>query len=113
MVKLIVVNKRKPGTTQEEFNRAWRNHGRLILSTPEFVRHMRKYVQCYPVPSSIQLPTDAEIGGISELWFDSVEDLSKLVQEPCIPEITMPDTVKFIDFENSPNFLVEEVLVQG
>ncbi len=111
MVKLIVVNKRKKGVTQEAFRRAWLNHGELLISTPTFARHMAKYSQSHIVSSSLQLPGDPEIGGISELWFDSIEELSELVKEPCVKEITMPDTVKFIDFENSPNYLCEEILI--
>ncbi len=107
MIKLIVLNKRKHGITQDEWTRMWRDHGQLLVSTPEFARHMRKYIQSriIPMPKSIPIPTNAEIGGISELWFNSVEDLRKLCNEPCVREITMPHTIKFIDFENSPNFL--------
>jgi EthD domain len=50
MVKYIICARRKSGMTRAEFSTYWRNqHGPLVRSVPEFMRHVRKYVQCHLV----------------------------------------------------------------
>lgn len=114
MVKLIACAKRKPGITREEFSRYWRdNHGPLVRSVPEFIRHVRKYVQCHIVPSPAPLRTNAEIDGIAELWFDSLSELNQAFNEPRYLEIIRPDERKFVDLKNSFSFITEEVPIHG
>jgi hypothetical protein len=54
MVKLIICAARKPTMTHEEFDAYWRDqHGPLVRSVPEFMRHVRKYVQCHIAADSV------------------------------------------------------------
>jgi uncharacterized protein (TIGR02118 family) len=100
--------------THEEFSRYWReNHGPLVTSVPEFIRHVRKYVQCHIAPGSGPLRTNAEIDGIAELWFDSLEDLNQAFNEPRYMEIIRPDERKFVDLKNSFSFITEDVPIHG
>ena len=72
MVKLIICIKRKTGMTRKEFDAYWQNqHGSLVKSVPEFMRHVRKYVQCHIVENSVPLGVAAPYDGVAELWFDS------------------------------------------
>ena len=50
----------------------WQNqHGPLVKSVPEFMRHVRKYVQCHIVENSVPLGVAAPYDGEAELRFDS------------------------------------------
>jgi len=46
-----------------------------------------------------------------ELWFDSVEELEKVFQEPRYLEVIRPDELKFVDLDKCLSFLTEEVPV--
>jgi uncharacterized protein (TIGR02118 family) len=112
MVKLIACARRKPGITHEEFARYWRqNHGPLVTSVPEFMRYVRKYVQCHIVSNSGPLGISTDYVGIAELWFDSADDLKRAFSEPRYLEIIRPDELKFVDLANSVSFITEEVAI--
>jgi uncharacterized protein (TIGR02118 family) len=114
MVKLIVCARRKPGITHDEFARYWREaHGPLVKSVPEFIRHVRKYVQCDIVSSSAPLGAVSDYDGVAELWFDSVEELNEAFKEPRYLEIIRPDELKFADLVNCVSFVTEEVPIYG
>jgi uncharacterized protein (TIGR02118 family) len=110
MVKLIVCAKRKPGMTHEEFDHYWReNHGPLVRSVPEFIRHVRKYVQCHIVSNSVPLGASSDYDGVAELWFDSLDELHQAFNEPRYLEIIRTDELKFADIANSVSLVTEEV----
>jgi len=114
MVKLIACAKRKPGITHEEFGRYWReNHGPLVKSVPEFIRHVRKYVQCHIVSNSAPLGASSDYDGVAELWFDSLDELNKAFNEPRYLEIIRADELKFADLANCVSFVTEEVPIHG
>ena len=113
MVKLIVCAKRKPGITREEFGRYWReSHGPLVKSVSEFIRHVRKYVQCHMVSNSGPLGTGTDYDGIAELWYDSAEDVNRAfgglqearhhIQDSSLPAAAGPD-----DRQELPGFDVQ------
>ena len=83
MVKLIICVKRKTGMSRKEFDAYWQNqHGPLVKSVPEFMRHVRKYVQCHIVENSAPLGVAAPYDGVAELWFDSAEEIALAFKEP-------------------------------
>jgi uncharacterized protein (TIGR02118 family) len=100
--------------THEEFSRYWRdNHGPLVRGVPEFMRHVRKYVQCHMVAGPSPLRSRVDCDGVAELWFDSVEELNQAFNEPRYLEIIRPDERKFVDLANSFSFITEEVPIAG
>ena len=114
MLKLIVCVKRKPGLTREEFSAYWRdNHGPLVKSVPEFMRHVRKYVQCHLTEGTASgeplIGSIPDYDGVGELWFDSPEALQQAFNEPRYLEIIRPDELKFIDLANCLSFQTEEL----
>jgi len=114
MVKLIVCAKRKTGITHEEFSRYWRqNLGPLVKSVPEFIRHVRKYVQCHIVSNSAPLGASSDYDGVAELWFDSVDELNKAFNEPRYLEVIRPDELKFADLVNCVSIVTEEIPIHG
>lgn len=114
MVKLIVCAKRKPGISHEEFARYWReNHGPLVKGVPEFIRHVRRYVQCHILSNSAPLGVGSDYDGVAELWFDSIDELNKAFSEPRYLELIRPDELKFADLGNCVSFVTEEVPISG
>jgi uncharacterized protein (TIGR02118 family) len=114
MVKLIVCAKRKPGMTHEEFDHYWHeNHGPLVRSVPEFIRHVHKYVQCHIVSNSAPLGASSDYDGVAELWFDSLDELHRAFNEPRYLEIIRADELKFVDLANCRSFVTEEVPIYG
>ena len=112
MVKYIICATRKSGMTWEEFDAYWKNHhGTVVKSVPEFIRHVRKYVQCHLVKGAMPLGAAGNYDGIAELWFDSVEELEKAFNEPQYLEIIRPDELKFVDLSKCMSFITEEVQV--
>lgn len=114
MVKLIACVKRKPGLTREEFSRHWReNHGPLVCSVPEFMRHVRKYVQCHLIGETGPVGAPTDYDGVAELWFDSAQEIERAFAEPRYLEIIRPDELKFIDIEKTTTFLTNEISMHG
>ena len=110
MVKYIICATRKAGMTHEEFSAYWRNnHGPLVRSVPEFMRHVRKYVQCHLVSSALPIGATGDYDGVAELWFDSPEEIEKAFNEPRYLEIIRPDELKFADLNKCLAFVTEEV----
>ena len=68
MVKLIILLKRHPESTHEEFMKHWKEeHGPLAI---KMIPGLKKYVQNHLV----NLPgMRYEVDGIAELWFDDVD----------------------------------------
>jgi uncharacterized protein (TIGR02118 family) len=107
MVKLVGCLKRKPGLSSQEFHRYWREeHFPLAKSVPEFFRYVRKYVQSHSLETPEHEPA---FDGFAEIWFDSVEDMSRAFAEPRYLEIIRPDEKHFLDLPNCKTAIVEEV----
>lgn len=70
MVKYIVMLRRKPGLTKQQFLKHWKEvHGPLVARISPGIK---KYIQSHP----LEVPgIECEIDGIAELWFDNLEDL--------------------------------------
>ena len=112
MIKYIICATRKAGMTHEEFSVYWRNqHGPLVRSVPEFMPHVRKYVQCHLVGEAVPLGAAGDYDGVAELWFDSVDELVNAFNEPRYLEIIRPDELKFVDLSKCISFVTEEVPV--
>ena len=109
MIKLIICATRKPGMSREEFNTYWREkHGPLVKSVTEFSRHVRRYVQCHRMETSVPFGIAAEYDGVAELWFDSIESAAEAFGEPKYMELIRPDELKFADLTKCISFVTEE-----
>jgi uncharacterized protein (TIGR02118 family) len=116
MVTLVVCIRRKPGTTAEFFHHHWTEvHGPLVKSVPEFIRHVRKYVQ-YHVAGGDAVPKGtvghvSDYDGVAALTFDSAAAIEAAFSEPRYLEIIRPDEANFIDPDNCLTFLTEEFVM--
>lgn len=105
MVKVMVLLKRKPGLSREEFSRRYEEvHVPLVLS------HLRtkKYVRNYTIasPGTEELDFDC----ITEVWFANKEELKAASNfyESDVGEVIRNDEDRFIDRSKMLSFLVEE-----
>lgn len=118
VIKIMLAVNRRPGMSREEFFQYLTGmHGPLVLSVPEFLRHLRKYVQnlvldgTHAAAASTIPANTAERDAVIELWFDSVEALKPAFSEPRYGAIIRPDEEKFANQENLLVHLVTEETV--
>ena len=113
MIKVLTLVRRHPDLTRAAFFDYWLNHhAKLVMSTPDFWRHVRKYKQNHCLPGMALFGAEAAAetyDGCAELWFDSVEALGAAVNEPAYLAIIRPDELKcFDDLSNAPVLITEE-----
>lgn len=120
MIKLVYVIVRRPELSAQDFRNYWlTRHGPLVAAQAKALK-LRKYVQSHPFddPASeamravrgMRAPAD----GVTEVWWDSLEDFSSAYATPEGAEagrILAEDEAKFIDFEKSAVFLTEEHVI--
>jgi len=109
MIKIIVLLKRRPDLSQEDFIAYWRDvHSGVAASGPGFKKHMGRYVQNYPIPG---LSPENEFAGVVECWFDSYDDMIACTDNAYYRSVIREDEGKFIDWSNVVRFVVEENVV--
>ena len=113
MITMIVFVRRAPHLTRAEFTRYWHDqHAPLVKSVPEFMRHVRKYVQHHYAPGEARAGSlfgdISDYDGVGEIWFDSREAMNKALNEPRYLEAIKPDERKFIDLDGCLSFIAEE-----
>jgi len=120
MIKCIILFKRKPGLSREEFLKHWKEtHAKVCVENPFFQKYNRKYVQNYPIQAGgltlMQGPKSAEADrydGIVEVWMDSIEDLQRMLKDPDpFQNAIREDENKFVDTSDYLFFVVEEKIV--
>lgn len=126
MVKMIVLLRRAPHLTREEFSHHWRNvHAPLVKSVPETTRHMRRYVQNHmpSLPAGDASGASSSMGGLAqpqapfdfdgvvEVWYDSVEALQQSTQSQRYADVIRPDELQLIDAARCVMYLVDENVV--
>jgi len=117
MIKLIYVVRRRPELSVEQFRKYWlENHGPLVKSVARALR-ARRYVQSHTLDlpfNAIAQQTRGSLGpydGITEVWWDTVEDLAAALQSPEGSEanrLLTEDEGRFCDLANCSLFFAEE-----
>jgi uncharacterized protein (TIGR02118 family) len=112
MIKVITLLKRKPGFSRAEFSRYWRDsHAKVALKFAGS-RYIRRYLQNHMMdpaalgnwPGAVNTQWD----GVAEVWFDSLEDLLKAMNDPDYMKVVRPDEEQFSDLAAAQTFIVEE-----
>ena len=122
MIKLTFALVRLPHLTREQFQDYWLNtHGPLVASVKD-VLHIRRYVQLHSFDEAISEGIRAsrnappQFDGVAQLWYDSLEDLAAVGQDPAAREagrLLLEDEKKFIDLPKSPLWWGEEKVIIG
>jgi len=117
MIKFVYVVRRRPEISPEEFRKYWlEKHGPLVRSQAQALR-AKRYVQSHTlnVPMNqvaqqirgSQPPCD----GITELWWDSIDDLVAAAQTPEGQQANLTlaqDEARFCDLPNCSVFFTQE-----
>ena len=109
MVKLIIIMKRKPGLTQDEFAKYWIEvHGPLVLKV---IPGIVKYVQNHRVKLNDREPA---YDGIAELWFKDLESFKHVNKWYRSDEgkALRDDEAKFMDVGKMINYVCEELVMK-
>ena len=88
MLKFVYCVRKRPELSAEEFRKYWlEKHGPFVRSMAKALR-ARRYVQSHTIDSELnkmaQVPrgTMEPYDGLTELWWDSPEDLIAAMQTP-------------------------------
>ena len=108
-MKIISLINKKPGLTDEEFYRYWKEeHAPLV---PKVIPGLRKYIQNHPV----RLPgVKYEVDGIVETWFDNLETCQRYLnwRQSDEAKVLLDDEGKFMDISKSVRYIVEEHVIK-
>jgi uncharacterized protein (TIGR02118 family) len=118
MLKLVYCVRRLPTMSPEEFRDYWlNNHGPLVKKHAPALR-MKRYVQSHwldnpELQASASVPRGIpnSYDGLTEVWWDSLEDMVAAAQSPEGQEanrILAEDEARFVDCANSAIFISTE-----
>ncbi|HVA79788.1 MAG TPA: EthD domain-containing protein [Candidatus Binataceae bacterium] len=120
MIKLVYVIRKRADVSAEEFHDYWlHKHGPLVAKVAKAI-HARKYVQSHTILPEVAAALSSSRGmaeaydGITEVWWDSVEESRAGSSTPEGQEagrLLRQDESKFIDFQRSTIFMTEEHLI--
>ncbi|MDG2334979.1 MAG: EthD domain-containing protein [Myxococcota bacterium] len=117
MIKLVYCVRRRADISEAEFFRYWKEeHGPLVKSVARDLR-ARRYLQSHTTAAEVNAGLSegrglgAPFDGITEVWWESVEELVAGSASPRGREAgrrLYEDEAHFIDFADSHLFLTEE-----
>lgn len=117
MIKLVYVVRAREDVDPEEFHRYWReDHAPKVRSVAEAIR-ARRYVQSHTIDTPLNAALIESRGmsplyeGITEVWWDSLEDLQQAAATPEGAEamkMLVEDEATFVDLARSTIFMTEE-----
>ena len=120
MVKLVYCLRRRANVSPEEFYRYWLDtHGPKVKNAAEAMRALR-YVQSHTCEPEVNQAFSASRGlapaydGITEVWWNSIEDLKSAMASPAGAEamaVLREDESQFIEFSQSCVFMTTEHLI--
>lgn len=117
MIKFVYVVRRRPDVTPEAFRKYWlEHHGPLVRQHARALK-AKRYVQSHTLDSALnQLAQQARgtrppYDGLTELWWDSMEDVIAASQSPEGQQANVTlaqDEARFCDLPNCSVFFTEE-----
>lgn len=116
MIKVILMLRRQPRLSREEFLAYWSGPHRALAVQAAGAIRMRRYVQNHPVQHPLAEALRASRGalaadydGMVEAWWDSLEDLATLGDTAGdIAGALLEDERRFVDLERSEIWCAEE-----
>ncbi len=111
MIKGFALIPKRADISADQFHKHWEEvHGPLAKQ----IKALRRYVQSHrlaqPLPGFDNVPYE----GIAEIWFDSLENVTQLGDDPDYVNGALPDEPNFLD-QSKLRFLAtrEEVVIPG
>lgn len=109
MIKMNLFLTRRSDLTFEEFSDYWMNkHWPIVQTVPAVKEHTIRYVQQHNVGGVPEGMPGAPFDGIAEAWFESFEDLGKVVGSPEWVSIVQKDDLNFLDVSKTQILFTEE-----
>jgi len=106
MIKLVYCITRKPGMTDGEFSRYWKNvHGPIGARIPG----LRRLIQSHRITVKGD-KYQPDYDGVAELWFDDTKALLAARQSPEW-KVSVEDEANFIDHSKIAYFVAEEHVI--
>ena len=98
MIKFTILLRRKVSLTHDAFVEHHKTvHADLFMSIPVVKGTVRRYIQQHTLPVELPGMPPAKYDGITELWFDSVDDLARCFSDPDYMARVRPDEESFLD----------------
>jgi uncharacterized protein (TIGR02118 family) len=117
MVKFVYLVRRRPELSPEAFRKYWlESHGPFVRTLAQALR-AKRYVQSHTLDTPLNQiarqirGAQAPYDGVTELWFDKIEDLFAAAQTPEGQQANIAlaqDEAKFCDMANCSVFFTEE-----
>ena len=122
MLKFVYCVRRHPDVTPEAFTKYWlENHGPLVAKCAAAMR-AKRYVQSHTIDTPMSAMAQQARGtkppydGLTELWWDSLDDALAALQDPACHEanrLLAEDEARFCDLPNCSVFFTEEHTIFG
>jgi uncharacterized protein (TIGR02118 family) len=94
MIKCFALLPKKPGISDEQFHRHWREvHAPFALR----ITSLRRYVQSHRIPQQISTFPPPPYEGAAEVWYDDLDAALQMRQSPEYREGAFLDEPNFID----------------
>ena len=120
MLKFVYCVRRRADVSPEAFKKYWlENHGPLVKSCAKTLK-AKRYVQSHTLDTPLNAlaaaprSTKSPYDGITELWWDRVEDLVEALSSREGQEANLMltrDESAFVDLKNSSVFFTEEHVI--
>ncbi|GGZ14852.1 EthD domain-containing protein [Novosphingobium colocasiae] len=106
--KILAAIPRRKDISEQQFHDHWRHpHGTLSKK----IACLRGYIQSHRIDSPLLPDKQRVYDGITELWFDSLDDALALGKDPAHAKYNIPDEPLFVDMDGLTfTFFEEEVL---
>ncbi|WP_187978134.1 EthD domain-containing protein [Mycetocola sp. JXN-3] len=112
MIKFTILIRRNPALTHEEFITYHRDrHAPLFMSLDCVRDNVRRYVQQHGLPVALPGLPPVTFDGATELWFDDLEGIGRVFEDPEYLAIIRPDEERFINLLGCEFLVTEEHLV--
>ncbi|MEM7542981.1 MAG: EthD domain-containing protein [Pseudomonadota bacterium] len=96
MIKGIATVKKKAGMADDEFHRYWRQtHGPLALR----MSVLRRYIQSHRTTDVFPGFENCDYDGVAEIWFDDLQTLRGLPDDPEYANHAMADEPNFVEMD--------------
>lgn len=111
MIKGIATAARRADFEEAAFHQYWKTvHGPLALQMSNLRRYVQSHRLSQPLPGFEQVPYD----GVAEVWFDTLDELVNLPQNPQYQAGAQADEPKFLDMSKLAFMATREhVVIDG
>src|SRR3546814_16083920 len=95
-IKILATIPRRKDISEQQFHDHWRHpHGTLSKK----IACLRGYVQSHRIVSPLLPDTQLAYDGITELWYDSLDDALNKGKDPTHRKYNIPDEPLFVDMD--------------